>query len=243
MVLISRHEGLRDNVAFTTAGSVGGFISEVTASVTSYIGLKEENERLAHEVSSLRSEIYRLRDYVSVTELPSVSDSDSIVVARVINNTVNRKQNYITIDKGSEDGLQEGMGVYESRGIVGIVYKMSAGYSLVMPLLNTNSNVSCSIRSRGSLGFLKWDGTDAYSASLTELPSRSGVSVGDTVVTSGFSKAFPKNLLVGYVKSVGKNEDGSPRVIVALAVDFSNIGYVYAGKGDLPEDLLEIEED
>lgn len=237
MVLISRHSGLRDNVAFTTASSVGGFVSTVGSSVSGYFGLKNENERLAGEVSELRGELYALRDYISRAGLPSYCDADSVMVARVINNTVNRTQNYITIDKGSDDGLKEGMGVYESRGVVGIVYRMSSRYALVMPLLNTNSNISCSVKGRGSLGFLKWTGGDVYSALLTELPSRSGVSVGDTVVTSGFSKALPKDLLVGYVTSVGKADDGSPQVVVGLSVDFCDIGYVYISKGGLPDDL------
>lgn len=240
MALISRHRELRDNVAFTTAGRVGGFVSTLSSSVTAYVGLKEENRRLAGEVAELRGELYILRDCLSLSELPS--GGDSIFVARVINNSINRKQNYITIDKGSDDGLQEGMGVYDSRGVVGIVYRMSAGYALVVPLVNTNSNVSCSIKGRGSLGFLRWNGSDVYSASLTELPSRSGISVGDTVVTSGYSKAFPKDLPVGYVTSVGKAEDGSPLVIVGLSVDFSNLGYVYVGKGSLSDDIPEITE-
>lgn len=238
MVLISRHAELRDNVAFTTASSAGGFVCRLSSSVTAYVGLKDENRRLAGEVAELRGEVYILRNCLSLSKLPS--GGDSVFVARVINNSISRKQNYITIDKGSDDGLQEGMGVYDSRGVIGIVYRTSARYALVMSLANTDSNVSCSIKGRGSLGFLRWDGSDIYTAYLTELPSRSGVSVGDTVVTSGYSRAFPKDLPVGYVTSVKISDDGSPVVVVGLSVDFSNLGYVYIGKGNLSDDIPEI---
>lgn len=247
MALIHRHTFLRDNVVFTSAGRVTAAISRISSSVTDYFGLRNENERLVRQNAALKSEIYRLRYYSDMSRIDEIS-ADSmiagdIVVARVINNVLDRSQNYVTIDKGKRDGLTEGMGVCESGGIVGVVYRTSEKYALVMPLLNTNTKISCNVLGLDSFGFLRWNAEDLYHALLTDMPSQSGISVGDTVVTSGYSESFPKGLTVGYVESVSPVPGESPVVSVRLAVDFGALGFVYVCKGIRMDELPELDKE
>lgn len=238
MMLLHRHATMRDNVVFTTAGTVSGFVNRVSSSVSSYFSLRKENDRLSSEIASLRSQLYELRDSAEVASLPDAGEG--FAVARVINNTINRQQNFITIDKGSGDGIAEGMGVCGLDGVVGVVYKVSRGYALVMPLLNRNSHISCKVIGQETFGFLSWNGGDPHIANLIDLPSRSGVAVGDTVLTSGYSSIFPKGLPIGKICSVNNDEIGNPEVFVELATDFSRLNYVYVNTNTVPDDLSEI---
>ena len=240
MSLIYRHNSNRDNVVFTTAGNVAGVFCNISSSVSEYFGLRVENRKLADENAFLRSQLYLVRDSVEVARLEALTSSDSILVGRVISNTINRNQNYITVDIGSVEGVAQGMPVYASEGVVGVVYRVSRHFSLVMPLLNTSSSISCRIRGADCFGFLRWNGGDIYHASLTDLPSRSGVFIGDTVETSGFSKSFQSGLMVGIVSDIEESEGVSPEVTVNLAVDFSRIGYVYIETTAVPQELLEL---
>lgn len=239
MALIHRHTFLRDNVVFTTAGRVGGFMSEIGSSFSGYVGLREENAILTREVTALRNEVQRLQEVADARELSE--QYDSVIVGRVVNNVISRAQNYVTIDKGASDGLIEGMGVCDAQGVVGVVYRTSSKYALVMPLINTNSSISCIVKGRDCFGFVRWQGGDVQYADLTDLPSQTGISVGDTVLTSGFSESFPMNLPVGYVSSVNYNPGESPDVRIRLAVNFGHLKYVYACSGisfeELPEEF------
>ena len=236
VILMSRHADMRDNVVFSTAGSVSGLVCELSSSVSDYFGLRTENRKLVEEIASLRAQLYELRDSAELAALPKRSDS-SVSVARVIDNTVNRNRNFITIDKGSFDGIVPGMCVYESLGAVGIIYKVSHHYALVLPLINTDSNLSCKVRSEDCFGFLKWDGNDVRNSFLTDLPSHCGVEVGDTVETSGFSTVFPRGIPVGTVIDVRENDASSPQVTVRLAVDFSRLEFVYVGTDVVSSEL------
>lgn len=240
IVLMFRNADLRGNVVFSTAGSVSGLVCRTSSSIEDYFGLRKENSRLAEEISCLRSQLYELRDSAELAALIPDESVYSVSAARVIDNTVNRNQNFITIDRGSIDGLAEGMCVYESAGAVGVIYKVSRHYALVMPLINTNSNISCKIRSKDSFGFLKWDGDDVHYSLMTDLPSRSGVQVGDTVETSGFSSVFPKGIPVGVVRRVRESDASSPEVMVELAVDFSRLQFVYVGTDAVSAELSEL---
>lgn len=235
VILIYHHAGLRDNVVFTSAGAVSGSVRNVCRSVSDYFGLRDENERLANEIAGLRSELDELRDRLSEAALPA--GDDTIVVARVIDNVVNRNENFITINKGAKDGVAEGMGVCAEKGVAGVVYKVSDNYAVVMSLLNSNSKVSCRVRNRDVFGFVRWNGGNTNSVSLTDLPSRPDIRQGDTIETSGFSESFRQGLVVGYVSDVTDTGDGQSHIDVRLAADLVSLGYVYINKGFFPEEL------
>lgn len=238
LVLVHRNGELRENVAFTTAGCIAGFVNDRLEAVTDYFGLKNENARLVDEVAALKSRMYELRDSVELGAMPESSGTQ--IAARVVNNTVNRDRNYITVDKGTADGISVGMGVSGLTGAVGTVCKVSGNYSLVMPLVNVNSNVSCKVVGEECFGFLKWNGGDVSVAVLVDLPSHSGVEAGDTVVTSGYSDVFRKGIPVGVVSRVVETDMGSPEITVNLCEDFYRIEYVFIDTQTVPSELTEL---
>ena len=144
--------------------------------------------------------------------------------ARVVSSSLDRLNNFITIDKGEADGVKKDMGVVCGTGIVGIVYLTSAHYSVVIPVLNSKSNISCSIRGRGYFGYLHWFGGVPDEAYLDDVPRHARFRIGDVIVTSGYSSVFPQGMLVGKVMRVYNSANGlSYRLRIKLTTDFGNL--------------------
>ena len=144
--------------------------------------------------------------------------------------------NYITIDKGEKDGLQTEMGVVNGNGIVGIVYLTSDNYSVVIPVLNSKSNISCKIKKSDYFGFLKWEGGSSEYAIVKDMPRHSLFSLGDTVVTSGHSAVFPGGIPVGTVEEMTDSQDGlSYQLKVKLFTDFGRLDEVKQAKQRINE--------
>ncbi len=232
IVLLVRFNNYQQSVVFTSANAVSGSIYRLSGEVKSYLHLREDNavllernilleQRLALAESALKMEQGdSLYAYIGV----AARREYDIIKALVINNSIDRSNNYITIDKGSSDGIRPEMAVVGAGGVVGIVFRTSAHYSLVIPLLNGKSNLSCKIAKNDYFGYLQWEGHDPSHAYLKDLPRHAKFSVGDTIVTSGFSTMFPEGLMVGTIDDVSDSHDGlSYQVRVLLSADFGNL--------------------
>ena len=163
--------------------------------------------------------------------------------AKVINNSLTHADNYITINKGENDGIRREMGVIDGNGVVGIVYLTSPHYSVVIPVLNSKSSISCKIQRSDYFGFLKWDGGSSKYATVKDMPRHSLFSLGDTIVTSGHSTVFPGGIPVGTVEDIADSHDGlSYLVKVKLFTDFGRLNdvRVIARKGQ--EEIKELEQ-
>ncbi|MGX8689274.1 MAG: rod shape-determining protein MreC [Bacteroidaceae bacterium] len=240
LVLLFGFNSRQNEWYLTSAGTVSGSLLEWRSGVDQYFGLKKENARLVDENARLRSLLYEFTDSQSV-EIGAALSTDGVVAARVIDNSVRKDDNYITINKGSRDGLAQGMGVYSPDGVVGVVMVAGRRYSIVMPVLNGNTSISCKVKGSDSFGFLEWHGGDPYTAQLRDMPYHSAVEVGDTIVTTGFSSVFPQDILVGKVTSVEHAKNGyTLRVGVKLAVDMSDLGWVYVHSQALDAEIDEL---
>ena len=154
-----------------------------------------------------------------------------------------RVDNYITLDKGERDGIRPEMGVIDGNGIVGIVYQTSANYSVVIPVLNSKSSISCKIKRSDYFGFLKWDGGSSQYATIKDMPRHSLFSLGDTIVTSGHSAVFPGGIPVGTVEDMTDSHDGLSYLIkVKLFTDFARLNDVRVIARKELEEQLELEQ-
>jgi rod shape-determining protein MreC len=218
----------RQNEAFMTSANVmSGTLLEWRTGVEQYFGLRKENAGLMEENARLRSMLYELTDSQYV-ETERALSSEGVIVARVIDNSVRKDDNYITIDKGKRDGIAPGMGVYSSDGVVGSVMVAGNRYSIIMPVLNGNTSISCKIKGSESFGFLEWQGGDPYIAQVKDMPYHSAVRKGDTIVTTGFSSVFPEGIPVGAVTNVERSSNGyTLKISTRLAVDMSDLRWVY----------------
>ena len=246
-VLLFRFNRYQQSVFFTSANAAAGKLYEATGSIAAYFHLKETNEdlldhniRLEQRVALLERALLDARSdttlYRSLDSVPAGSRY-SLHKARVIKNSLNRLDNYLTLDKGSADSIRPEMGVVDANGVVGIVYKTTPHYALVISLLNSKSSLSCKIQGSDYFGYLKWEGGDSQYAYLRDLPRHAEFSVGDTVVTSGYSAVFPPGLLVGYIDEMSDSHDGLSYLLkIRLATDFGRVSDVRViANHDLPE--------
>jgi rod shape-determining protein MreC len=157
-------------------------------------------------------------------ELSRLRENFTMIPAKVVSNEVNRADNLITIDKGAADGVRKDMGVVCGTGVVGIVYLVSQHYSVVIPVLSSKSNISCTIQNRDYFGYLHWTGGSPKLAYVDDVPRHARFRLYDKVVTSGYSSVFPPGVLVGKILHVYNSPDGiSYRMQVELSTDFTRL--------------------
>ena len=235
-VLLFRFNNYQQSVFFTSANVVAGKVYEVSGGISSYFHLKSVNEDLLDRNMALEQQITnlenRLKDYridsITMNSIRYLEQADyKIFKAHVIRNSLNQADNYITLDKGSSSGIRPEMGVVDGNGVVGIVYKTSPSYSLVISVLNSKSSISCKIIGSEYFGYLKWEYGDSRYAYLKDLPRHAEFNLGDTVVTSGYYTVFPAGVMVGTVDDMSDSNDGLSYLLkIKLATDFGKLGNV-----------------
>lgn len=235
-VLLFRFNRYQQSVFFTSANGAAGKVYEWSGAVTSYFHLKSVNEDLLDRNMLLEQRVAQLEKYlldqgadsIKLNSLDHMAAGDyRIFKANVIKNSLMMADNYITLDAGEEAGIRPDMGVVDANGVVGIVYKTSAHYSLVLPLLNSKSSISCKIVGSDYFGYLKWEGGDSRFAYLKDLPRHAEFNLGDTVVTSGYSAVFPAGVMVGTVDDMQDSHDGLSYLLkIKLATDFGKVSNV-----------------
>lgn len=235
---------------FTSANAFVGKIYEVTRAVTGYFDLQRQNEVLMERNIWLEQQLLladkRLKEMeeANTTSWPAETTTTMFqsYKAGVIKNSLNRADNYITLNQGSLAGIKPDMGVIGPNGVVGIVYKTSPHYSLVISLLSSKSNLSCKIAGNEYFGFLQWEGGDSRYAYLKDLPRHAEFAIGDTIVTSGFSTVFPQGMMVGVIEEANDTNDGLSFLLkIKLATDFGKLRnvHVLAREGIEEQKLLE----
>lgn len=262
-VLIYRNNAYQRNMMWTSANVITGSISSVSNAVFSYLDLQKVNQELLERNSILEMETIRLREQLKELSLdtmnfnpvfqedttfaPDLQDKKytyKFVTARAVNSSTSYLNNYITINKGSEDGIRPDMGVVSPHGIVGIVMTVRDHYSVVISLLNTKLNISCKVKGTNFSGPLSWKGGDATYAYLGELPTHAVFEKGDTIVTSGNSAIFPPGIMAGIVDSYSKQRDDNFYSLkVRLATDFYALDALCVILNDMQEEQREIEKE
>ena len=237
-VLLFQYNSYQGSVWFSSANYVVGRVYQADASIRSFFSLKRVNEELTLRNFYLEREVDELRTkYADLTHDTTTQERSGLeylkrfklVPAKVVSNTLNRPNNLLTIDKGSDDGVKPDMGVACGNGVVGVVYQVSSHYSVVIPVLNVaSSHISCAIRGRGYFGYLIWDGRDPGYAYVNDIPRHAKFKRGEWVETSGYSSIFPHGVLAGQIEKVYNSPDGlSYRLKVKLSTDFGNLRDVY----------------
>lgn len=232
-VLLFKYNSYQGSVWFSSANAVAGKVYDASSAVDQYFSLVDVNRKLTERNVYLERELARLTDTATVAAKDptymqrmqaGVLRKYKSVPARVVSNSLDKLNNFITIDKGTADGVGKDMGVACGLGVVGIVYLTAEHYSVVIPVLNSKSNISCSIRGRGYFGYLHWYGDRPDEAYLDDVPRHARFRIGDIVVTSGYSSVFPPGMLVGKIMRVYNSANGmSYRLRVKLSTDFGNL--------------------
>lgn len=232
-VLLFKFNSYQGSVWFSSANVVAGKVYEIDADIKNYFSLTKINEQLNKRNLYLEQTVWKLSEQVHsetgdstwlVRTHEQVLKDYKLIPAKVVANSCDKRDNFITIDKGRADGVRKDMGVACGNGVVGVVYMVSEHYAIVIPVLNSKSNISVTIRNRGYYGYLHWTGGAADLAYVDDIPRHAHFRLGDLVETSGYSSIFPPGIIAGQILHVYNSRDGlSYRVQVRLAVDFGNL--------------------
>ncbi|MCM1108646.1 MAG: rod shape-determining protein MreC [Clostridium sp.] len=252
LMLLIRFNDYQGSVYVTSANAVAGRVMEWESGIISYLTLGEHNRELTRRNVELEQRVKLLEAVLEEAGHDStyaekrqagLLEAYTLIDARVVGNSVRRKDNYLTLNKGEADGVQPEMGVVCGTGLVGIVYQTSAHYALVMPVLNAKSSISCRLRRSGYFGYLSWDGGSPLYAYLNDIPRHARFKVGDVVETSGYSAVFPAGIFVGVVDHIYNSDDGlSYRLKIHLGTDFSRLSRVCVISMPEHEELNRLEE-
>ena len=254
--MLVRYNTYQGAAIFNSATTYVGYVLEFQSSVKDYFRLASINNTLATENAALRAELMKYRHDELNDSLQQLSDSlyvasDSakalpyiLHAARVINNSIRRTNNYLTLSIGSEAGVRPQMGVITPDGIVGRVKTVGKRYSTVTSILHSQMLVSAKIKRDNTSGTIRWTGGDYRTALLDYVPLHVKPVIGDTVVTSGYSTVFPQGIMIGTISSVEREPDKSfYNIEVKLAVDFAQLSYVYVVEDPLREEREKLERD
>ncbi|UCG28597.1 MAG: rod shape-determining protein MreC [Bacteroidales bacterium] len=246
LTLAFQHNNYQKAKFVNLSQGVTGFFYSKTAILNDYLSLRKTNQQLAAENTKLNNILqraYRSDEIFFYGEYDTAYQQHYFYTsARIINNSVNKQNNYLTLNKGIEAGIKLEMAVVSPEGIVGVVNGVSKRFSTVISLLNTDLRISAKIQKNNYFGSLSWDGKDYREAILYEIPHHVLISKGDTIITSGFSTIYPEGVLIGIIKDFEVIGGNFYEIIVQLSTDFKNLTYVNVVSNLRKEEQIELEE-
>lgn len=241
--LLFQYNHYQGSIWFTQANTVAGIVHEWEAEVLSYLRMPAENAALVrrniilqHNLDVLRHELAQTNSNTSTLDtLPPAPDrreelsvlNSQLIPARIVDNSVRKRDNMLVIDVGSEDGVAPEMGVVSGTGVVGIVSGVTPHHALVMSILNSHSSISCRLRGTEYFGYLKWKGGNPLRAYMDDVPRHAHIKKGDIIETSGFSNVFPAGIFLGKVAEIKNSSDGlAYELEILLSTDLANLRHV-----------------
>jgi len=223
---------------------VTGFIYSKVDGAREYFTLKEVNEQLVEENTELRNRLDLISSRLdSATVISEVQGEYRyyFVQSRIVHNSISKQLNYLTLNKGKKQGVFRDMGVVSDQGLVGIILESSANFATVIPIINREFRLSAKIKSNNYAGILQWDGGSPRFADLTEIPFHVILTVGDTILTSGFSSIFPEGIEVGRIESFSLEKGNFYDIRVELYTDFQRLYHVNVIRNYRQEEQLNLE--
>lgn len=247
---------MQGNDLVSSANAVSGLVYQKQNDVKYYFGLKRMNESLLQENARLRQQIAQIHSIDTLTDslvhvaAPTDTLNKTIVrytdytyrTARVINNSVNASDNYITLNRGSEHGITRNMAVISSVGLVGRVEHVSPHFSAVLSVISSKLRVSARLKN-GTVGVVIWEGRNANTLTMNDVPQQIAVKKGDSVFTSNLSLYFPADILIGTViKTEPVKKNTLQRIYLKTSADFTKLQYVYVVENKMGKEKEDLEQ-
>ncbi|WP_370900895.1 rod shape-determining protein MreC [Chryseobacterium gossypii] len=222
------------------AGQTAAFNSWVSGYIdegVSYLKLKQINEDLMAQNKALMIELYGKEGaknpvFKKVHDTLGGGQIYTFVDGEIVFNSINRRNNYFTINRGMRDGVFPQMGVMSPKGIAGIIINSTNSYSLAQSVLSVNKiRINASLKNSGYFGTLTWNGDNSRIMHLSDIPKYVALKIGDTVVTDGKSAIFPKGVMIGTVAGYSvDNKTGFWDISVELSEKMGALSKVYIVK-------------
>jgi rod shape-determining protein MreC len=244
--LIVQNNNYQSSAFFNSSNYYAASILEIQNNIREYFSLRDVNEQLAQENSRLNYlltiEQQKKSQSADTNSLYLRTHQYKFVPAKVINASMRRSQNFLTINKGLADGIKPQMGVISPLGAVGKVKACSQNFSTVVSLLTQNIYIASKIKSKEIQCSVTWDGKDPRRATVLNVPIHHKVQKGDTVVTSEENRIYPEGVLLGIVESAKINERAEYEINIILSTDFSTLSYVYVIENKLKDEADSLEQ-
>lgn len=227
-----------------SANAVTGSVYEKINEVNEYLSLKEKNKKLARENALLKELLFNKKDTLLTSKTLFRNDLNNynVVVAKVVKNSFNKRENYITINAGKNSGLKTDMGVINDNGIIGLVEKTSSDFATIQSVLNTKSKINAKVKNSYHFGSLIWDGKNVGFAQLIDVPRLASIKKGDSIVTGGNSDIFPENIPIGKIDKIFIDKKTNYYTInIRLFNDMTSLGYVYIIENKKKEQKKQLE--
>jgi len=244
LILTIQSHSYHKSKIISSANFLSGGVYERINNISEYLNLRNQNDALAQENAKLRSLILNSKDTTSNSKLSNLKGFEpaDIIVSKVIHNSYDSHENYLTLNSGNLQGVKSDMGVINSLGIVGIIDNTSPRYSTVISVLNTNFRLNAKIKKSNHFGSLGWNGKSTGFVQLTDIPRLAAIRKGDTIVTGGQSLIFPENINIGTVEKIYiDNQTNYYTLDVKLFNDMTNLGHVYILKSKDNEEITNLE--
>lgn len=242
-VTIQAHSYHKSKI-ISSANFFTGGVYEQLNSISEYFNLKTKNEELAIENARLKSLLYNKKDSLGLPKIDTIKGVNkvNVIISKVIHNSFNVPENYLTINSGSNQGVKGDMGVINDLGIVGIVEKTSANYATVQSILNLNSKINAKFKKSNHFGTLTWNGKNTGYVQLNDVPRLASIKKGDTIVTGAYSEIFPENIGIGTIYKIYVDDETNYYTLdVKLFNDMTSLGHVYVIKTKDREEILKLE--
>lgn len=247
ILILIKNNGYQGSSLINSTNVISANVYQTSANAKEYLLLKEENDKLAEQNNFL---LNRLKLGYAAIPMKVYKKNDTLykqvfefINGKAINSSVSKRNNYITLNIGKEQGVTNDMAVINSNGIVGIVKDVSQNFSSVMSILHKDVRINCQLKKDGSNGTLMWDGSDYRFCNLSGIPTHARIKKGDSVTTSSLSGIFPEGILVGYAESYERRQNESFYTVkVRLSADFKKINHISVVKNNYKteKDSLEL---
>jgi rod shape-determining protein MreC len=241
-VLIVQNNYYQQSSFINSSSEITGNILTTFNNISQYFSLTDANRKLSEENARLLTES---KKYYLKTDNRIFTYNDTLyrqqyqyISAKVVKNTTNKRNNYLTLNKGSNQGITRDMGVITSTGIVGIVKEVSENFSSVISVLHKESKISAKVKKNGHLGTVVWGGGDCSYGELIDIPTHVKPVIGDTIITSGYSTSFPEGILIGTISDYKiVKGDNFYTITIKFTTDFNNISYAYVVRNIMKDEL------
>ncbi|WP_299669613.1 rod shape-determining protein MreC [uncultured Polaribacter sp.] len=246
LILIFNNLNFHKSKFVNSANALSGGLYNQYSNISTYFNLQEVNKALLEENRLLRKQLdqnkyFNFFDDSTMVDSTKYLQKFTYISAKIINNNYARAFNFLTLNKGKNQGLEKEMAVINGKGVIGIIDNTSNNYARVQSILNRNSKLNARLKNSTYFGTLKWDGEDYSIVQLTDIPRQAPIKVGDTIETGGKSTIFPEGILIGTVINKNKQDAVDNAIDVKLFNDMSNVGPVYVIKNFHKEEIKLLE--
>lgn len=237
--LIFNHSYYQRSSIIRSTNRITGNLNQVYTDITEYLYLKKGNELLAEENVVLHSMI-KVDTNLSCQSSLIQDTVFHYISAKVISNSVNRRNNYFMINKGIVHGVEKDMGVISTEGIAGIIVGVSENFSTAMSLLHKDARISGKIKKNNQMVSISWGGRNFRAGNIEDIPTHIQLYPGDTIITSGHSHIFPEGIPIGITEQFIERQNQLFNTgTLWFSTDFSSLYYVYVIRNNFREELLQ----